>query len=51
MGEVAELSRRWAALLKEAQERGDLYAETNFSTYIMAIVRLGADDPGAPTAT
>jgi serine/threonine protein kinase len=45
MGEVVELSRRQALLLREAQERGDLFAETNFSTYIMAIVRLGADDP------
>jgi tetratricopeptide (TPR) repeat protein len=45
MGEVAELSRRWPALLKDAQERGDLYAVTNLSTYIMAIIRLAADDP------
>jgi hypothetical protein len=45
MGEVAELTRRHQGLLKEAQERGDLYALTNLNTYVMAIVKLGADDP------
>ena len=45
MGEVAELARRRQVLLKEALERGDLYALTNLSTYIMAIVQLGADQP------
>lgn len=45
MGEVAELTRRRQVLLKDAQERGDLYAVTYLSTYIMAIVQLGADDP------
>jgi len=44
MGEIAELSRACPALLKEARERGDLYAETNLSTQIMAMVRLGADN-------
>jgi hypothetical protein len=44
MGRVAELSRRWPALLKEARERGDLFAVTNLSTNLMAIIRLGADD-------
>jgi serine/threonine protein kinase len=43
MGEVAELSRRRPKLLKEARERGDLYALTNFSTYIMSFDRLAAD--------
>ncbi len=46
MGEVAELSKRRPALLKEAQDRGDHYAITNLSTsHTMAVVRLGADDP------
>jgi tetratricopeptide (TPR) repeat protein len=45
MGEVAELARQRSALLKEAQERGDRYAITNLSTYIMAVIRLAADDP------
>jgi eukaryotic-like serine/threonine-protein kinase len=46
MGEVAELSKRRPALIKEAQDRGDHYAMTNLSTsHTMAVVRLGADDP------
>jgi tetratricopeptide (TPR) repeat protein len=45
MGEVAELTRQRSVLLKEAQERGDRYAITNLSTYIMAVIRLAADDP------
>jgi hypothetical protein len=43
LGEVAELSRRRPTLLKESRERGDLYALTNFSTYIMSFDRLAAD--------
>jgi tRNA A-37 threonylcarbamoyl transferase component Bud32 len=45
MGGVGELSRICPALLKEAHERGDLYAIANLSTQIMALVRLAADDP------
>ncbi|SIO66153.1 Serine/threonine protein kinase [Singulisphaera sp. GP187] len=45
LGEIAELNRRWPVLLKEARERGDLYAVMNLSTYIMAMVRLAADNP------
>jgi hypothetical protein len=44
MGEVEELSRISPALLKDAWERGDLYAIANLSTQIMALVRLAADD-------
>jgi len=44
-GEIAELSRRWPVLLKEAGERGDLYSVMNLSTYLMSVVRLAADDP------
>lgn len=44
MGKITELRRRRQVLLKEAQERGDLYAQTNLGTYIMALDRLGADD-------
>jgi hypothetical protein len=46
MGEIGELNRVCPALLKEAHERGDLYAMANLSTQIMALVRLAADDPG-----
>jgi hypothetical protein len=45
MGEVAQLNRVCPALLKEAHERGDLYAEANLNTQIMTLVRLAADDP------
>jgi hypothetical protein len=45
MGEIGELARISPGLLKEARERGDLYAIANLSTQIMAMVRLGADDP------
>jgi tetratricopeptide (TPR) repeat protein len=45
LGEIRELGRISPALLKDAHERGDLYAIANLSTQIMAMVRLGADDP------
>jgi hypothetical protein len=45
MGEFAELSRRWPLLIQQAVERGDLYEAMNLSTYILALVRLAADDP------
>ena len=45
LGDLAELGRRWPVLLKEARERGDRYAETNLSTFIMTVVRLAANDP------
>jgi hypothetical protein len=45
LGEIAELSRRWPRLVREADERGDLYAAGTLGTSLMAVVRLGADDP------
>ncbi|MFO0891734.1 MAG: protein kinase [Isosphaeraceae bacterium] len=45
LGELAELSKRWPARLKEARERGDRYLETYMNTYVMAHVRLAADEP------
>ncbi len=45
MGGTAKLTRRWPVLLKEARERGDLYAVMNLSTYLMSIVRLAANEP------
>jgi serine/threonine protein kinase/tetratricopeptide (TPR) repeat protein len=44
MGELAELKRVCPALLKEAEERGDLYAITNLSTQIMALVWLAGGE-------
>ncbi len=46
-GEIAELSRRWPELLKEAGERGDRYFVMNLDTYVMSVVRLAADDGAA----
>jgi hypothetical protein len=45
LGAIAELSRICPALLKEARDRGDLYAIANLSTQIMGLVRLSQDDP------
>jgi hypothetical protein len=45
MGEVTELNRICPGLLKEANDRGDLYAATNLNTQIMALVRMAADEP------
>ena len=50
MGDIGELSRVCPALLKEAHERGDLYAIANVSTQVMTLVRLGADDPAGARA-
>jgi hypothetical protein len=44
MGEVAELIRRRAALVRDAQDHGDLYAEANLITYCLPLVRLAADE-------
>jgi tRNA A-37 threonylcarbamoyl transferase component Bud32 len=45
IGCFRELHRRWPALLAEARNRGDRYAVTNLSTYIMAVARLADDAP------
>jgi serine/threonine protein kinase len=45
VGDFAALARRSSALLKEARERGDLYAATTIGTFVEPHVRLAADDP------
>ena len=45
MGRIDELKSRWTTFLKEAQERGDLYAATTLTTFYLAIIRLADDDP------
>ena len=45
LGEVKELARRSAGYLLDAQQRGDLFAETNLSTGHIALAALAADDP------
>jgi serine/threonine protein kinase len=44
-GELAELSRRWPVVLKEALERGDRHVVTCLNTMLMSTLRLAADDP------
>jgi hypothetical protein len=44
-GDVSELARRLPVLVKEARERGDLYVESNVSTYCAPLVWMAADDP------
>lgn len=45
MGEVLQLKRRIPALLREAHERGNLYAATNFATLAGHLLWLADDDP------
>ncbi len=45
LGEVGELRARLPVLLKEARERGDLYAATNLGTFVGYLTWLAADDP------
>jgi eukaryotic-like serine/threonine-protein kinase len=44
-GSIAEASRLLPLVLEEARERGDLYGETNISTFVAPLLRLAADDP------
>jgi len=50
LGDLPELRRRWQAFLKEARERGDLYAVTTMNTYYMALLRLADDEPARALA-
>jgi hypothetical protein len=45
MGELAEVARRLPGLIREAQERDDLYEVTNLSLVVRTFVRLAADEP------
>jgi serine/threonine protein kinase len=45
LGQVAELRRRWTALFREAQERGDLYAVKTLAAFYMTIIRLADNEP------
>jgi hypothetical protein len=46
MGEVPEIERRLPALVKEAEDRDDLYEVTNLCLVIRTFLRLAADEPG-----
>jgi hypothetical protein len=45
LGEWADMSMEWPALLLDAKNRGDLYAEVYLSTFILATIRLAGDEP------
>jgi hypothetical protein len=47
LGSVAELTERLTTLLREAEERVDLYFLMNLSTYIMAMAMAVSDEPGS----
>ena len=45
MGDIAQLRCRLPNLIREANERGNLYASTNFATLAGHLLWLAADDP------
>jgi serine/threonine protein kinase len=45
IGDVPEINRRLPGLIKEAQERDDLYGLTNLCLVVRTFVRLAADEP------
>lgn len=44
-GEYGQMAVKYPALLKDAMDRGDMYAATNIGTWVVPHVRLTADDP------
>jgi eukaryotic-like serine/threonine-protein kinase len=44
-GEFRDLESVWQRHMKDAVERGDLYAQVNFGTFIMSGIRTAADEP------
>jgi serine/threonine protein kinase len=47
MGELADMSRRSAAILTEANDKGDLFTAANLGSYIEPLARLADDEPEA----
>lgn len=47
LGEIKEISRRFPELMKDAHDRGDLYAGTMLNCFFAHLVFLAADDPAA----
>ncbi len=45
MGEIAELKRLWSVLLRESQERGDLYAAKMLTAFYMTMIKLAGNEP------
>jgi serine/threonine protein kinase len=48
MGDLNAVRQRWPILIKEARERGDLYAETTLNTYYMTMLKLADRDDQEP---
>jgi hypothetical protein len=46
MGDYAEIARRLPRYIKDAQQRDDLYGETNFILLLGTVLHLAADEPG-----
>jgi hypothetical protein len=44
-GDIQELRHRLPLIVREARERGDLYGETNITTFVTPFIRLAEDDP------
>ena len=49
LGRLAELQRRWPVLMRQAEERGDLFDQANLGSHLLAIVRLCQDRPELAT--
>jgi len=49
-GKFAEMGGLADQLLREAEERGDLYVQTNLGTFMVPHARLAADDPAGARA-
>jgi eukaryotic-like serine/threonine-protein kinase len=48
MGDLNTVRRRWPVLLKEARDRGDLYAATTLNTYYMTMLKLADGEDQEP---
>ncbi len=48
LGDLNALRQRWPILIKEARERGDLYAETTLNTFYMTMLKLADGDDQEP---
>lgn len=48
MGDLNTVRRRLPVLLKEARDRGDLYAETTLNTYYMTVLKLADGEDQEP---
>lgn len=47
LGDLSAMRRLWPALMQEASDRGDLYAEATLGSIYMTLIRLADDEPHA----